>query len=152
MKKVSRDELAGAVARVLFIKIDSLLTQKLFAQLGSSPDWETVHFFTRQAVRSPEAARTLSVFFKEQLAVIDAALLPQMYLGGASPCIADIACYVALHAAFTSFDDDHKWALCNASRWFDMLQHTIDLLSPPAELILAEVPFVLDAPETTRPL
>ena len=149
-KAVGREELAGAVGKVLFLKLSAQDKQKLFEKLGDPVDWPAVAQFSRQAVRAPEAARTLSSHYARHLATLNAALEPQMYLGGAQPVIADLACYLALVAIFTAFDDMHKWALCSASRWFDHMQHRFAALLPPPELIPSgpSVPFDRDPPET----
>ena len=60
-----------------------------------------------------------------ECSVLNAALEPQMFLGGASMSVVDLVCYVALIGAFEAFSDAHKWALCNASRWFDNMQHVV---------------------------
>ena len=119
---VSRDQLAEAVAGVLFLKLSQQEKQKLFKDVGSKVDWESVKAFTKQAVCSVEAARTLSSHFVKHLSVLNAALEPQMFLGDMQLCTADLACHVALHAALSAFDDAHKWALCNVSRWFESRQ------------------------------
>ena len=70
-----------------------------------------------------------------------------MYIGGASPCVADLVCCVALRAAFEAFDDAHKWALCNVSRWFDHMQVALAALAPPAALTGEPVKFNCEVPD-----
>lgn len=107
-KRPTRDDIAQAVAKCLFIKPSQQDTTKFFENVGAAVDWEGVRHYTWQAVRSPAAAATLSSHFTAQLAVLDAMLEPQLFIGGAGPCLADLALSVALHACFTAFDDEHK--------------------------------------------
>ena len=130
---VSRADLGAAIGAVLFLKLSQQDVQRLFKEFKADA-WAEVAFFTRQALTSKIAATTLSTHFLKNVGVISAALEPQMYLGGNAPTVADVACYLALTPVFASFTDDYKWALANASRWFDMMQHSIGALAPPAEL------------------
>lgn len=144
----SRDQIAEAVAKCLFIKPSQQDKIKLLDIVGSKIDWEVVRKYTQQAVRSPAAAATLSSYYTAQLAVLDEVLEPQLFLGGSTFCFADLALYVALHACFTAFDDTHKWALNNASRWYDLLQHRVKELGPPDDLRCASlVAFDYNAPD-----
>jgi len=144
----SRDEIAEAVAKCLFLKPSQQDKSKFFEHVGPTVDWEGVRHYTRQAVRSRVSAATLSSHFTAQLAVLDAALEPQLFLGGAGLCFSDLALYIALNACFAAFDDEHKWALCNASRWYDLLQHRVKDLNPPEDLRCATlVSFAYDAPD-----
>ncbi|EOD27275.1 hypothetical protein EMIHUDRAFT_450238 [Emiliania huxleyi CCMP1516] len=148
MPAPSRDAIAVAVGKCVFLKLAPQDTQKLLAPVGAKVDWKAVRAYTAQAVRSPQAAACLSGHFTEQLAVLNAVLEPKLFLGGASPCLADLVLAVALHGCFAAFDDQHKWALCNASRWFDLLQHRAVALGMPDDLKPGPpVTFVYDAPE-----
>jgi hypothetical protein len=147
MAPPSRETLAIAIGRILFLRLSKEDAQQLFREAGAAPDWSLVAHFTRQAVRDAGAAATIATLFVNECAVLDSVLEPQMFLGGMSMCVADLACYVALIAAFSSFPDRHKWALCSVSRWFDHMQHAVDALNPPAELGTAtKVEFNLDPP------
>ena len=53
----------------------------------------------------------------------------------------------ALRAAFEAFDDAHKWALCNVSRWFDHMQVALAALAPPAALTGEPVKFNCEVPD-----
>lgn len=139
--------MAEAVAKCLFIKPSQQDKQKFFENVGAKPDWESVRHYTKQAVRSRMAAATLSSHFSAQLAVLDSVLEPQLFLGGSFPCFADLALSVALHACFGAFDDAHKWAFCNASRWYDLLQHNVREMKPPEDLQCAAfIKFNYNAP------
>jgi len=143
----SREAVTSAVAGTLFLRLSQEQKKKLFENVGEKVDWDSVKLFTRQALRSVDAARTLSAHYVQQLTVLSSALESQMYLGGSQMCIADLACYVALNAPLASFDDQHKWALCNVSRWYDLLQHEAAALEPPAELRCGLVSFDYDTPD-----
>ena len=130
----SREALTIAVGKILFLKLSKEDAQQLFKDFGAKPNWESIRHFTRQALTSEAAARLISSHFTEQAAVLHQALEPQVFLGGSAPCVADVACYIALIPAMLAFPDSHKWALCNVSRWFDHMQHTISELKPPPEL------------------
>ena len=148
----SRDQLSTSIGRLLFLRLSKEDAQKLFKPVGDKPDWATIAHFTRQALKSPEAAATLGTLFVEELKVLNVALEPQMYLVGSTLTVADIACYVALIGIMQAFTDAHRFALCNVSRWFDFMQHTVERLSPPAELGCgAKVQFSLDMPESGPP-
>ena len=134
MAPPTRDALVASVGRILFLKLSKEQAQQLLRDAGAAPDWEVVLRFTGQMLTSESAARTLSSHFAANVAVLDAALEPQVFLGGAQPCVADLACYFALIPAMVAFTDEHKWALCNASRWFDHMQHLVAGLAPPAAL------------------
>jgi aminoacyl tRNA synthase complex-interacting multifunctional protein 1 len=144
----SRDQISDAVAKCLFVKPSQQDRVKLLEIVGPKVDWEVVRKYTQAAVRSPAAAATLSSHYTAQLAVLDAVLEPQLFLGGTIFCFADLALCIALHACFAAFDDAHKWALCNASRWYDLLQHRVKELIPPEDLRCASlVAFNYTAPD-----
>eukprot|EP00310_Coccolithus_braarudii_P025847 CAMPEP_0183332306 /NCGR_PEP_ID=MMETSP0164_2-20130417/1524_1 /TAXON_ID=221442 /ORGANISM="Coccolithus pelagicus ssp braarudi, Strain PLY182g" /LENGTH=385 /DNA_ID=CAMNT_0025501009 /DNA_START=22 /DNA_END=1179 /DNA_ORIENTATION=+ len=145
--RASRDELAKAMGAVLFSKLQVTDVSKLFEAVGASADWGAVAQYTRQAIRSTHAAATLSTLYVKNLAVLDGVLEPQMFLAGDRLSTADLVCHVALSAVFASFDDEHKWALCNVSRWFDMVQHMVLELEPPSALGCDLIPFNYEAPE-----
>lgn len=130
----TRDDLAAAIGKILFLKLSKEQAQQLLKDAGATPDWEVVRNFTRHALSSVSAARSLSTHFAKEVAVLDAVLEPQVFLGGATPCVADLACYIALIPAMLAFTDEYKWALCNASRWFDHMQHLVEGLAPPSAL------------------
>jgi tRNA-binding EMAP/Myf-like protein len=143
-----RDELIAAIGKVLFLRLSKEDAQQLFREAGAKPDWKAVQTFTRQMLTSSAAAATLCSHFVAAGAVLNAYLEPEMYIGGMSPCVADIACYCALIPAMQAFDDVHKWALCNVSRWFDHMQSTVESLLPPPELGCdRKVSFNLDMPD-----
>ena len=152
----SRDAIATAIGKVIFLRLSKEDSHALFRE---KLDWAVVQQFTRQALTSTVAAASLSSHFVEHLTVLNAALEPQMYLGGANPCVADVVVLYALIPVMLAFGDEHKWALCNVSRWFDHMQHTVGSLSPPASLDFSrkasfnyEVPDALPRPASLRPL
>ena len=134
----SKDALAIAIGRILFLRLSKEDQAKLFKPAGEKPDWKDIAHYTRQVVRTSTAAATIATMYVTELSVLNAALEPQMFLGGASMCVADLACYISLIAAMSAFPDRTKWALCSVSRWFDFMQHAVDALSPPASLGTAE--------------
>ena len=144
----SREALSVSIGRVLFLRLSKEDAQQLFKDAGNAPDWKLVAHYTRQVVRSPEAAATIATHFVSELAVLNSALEPQMYLCGASMCVADLVCYVALIASMHSLPDAHRFALCSVSRWFDHMQHAVDALSPPPALGTSKkVTFNYDMPD-----
>ena len=147
MPKPSREEIGTAIGAIVFLKLSQQDRSKLFEGVTDPVDWGVISNFTRQALRAPRAAGTLSAHFVAHLQVLHAHLEPQMYIGGASPCVADLVCCVALRAAFEAFDDAHKWALCNVSRWFDHMQVALAALAPPAALTGEPVKFNCEVPD-----
>lgn len=149
---LTRDAIVAAIGKVLFLKLSKEDAQQLYKEAGAKPDWSVVARYTRQCLRSKESAASISSHFVSALSVLNEVLEPQMFLsGGASPCVADVACYVALIACMQAFSASppHTQALCNVTRWFDYLQHTIDTLHPPEALGTAcKVTFDLEMPET----
>lgn len=146
----SREALSLAIGRLLFLKLSKENTQQLFKDAGATPDWSVVAQFTKQVVRTAEAAATLGTHFVNECAVLNAALEPHMFLGGASMCVADLACYMALIAPMEAFSASHKYALCSVSRWFDHMQHAVvDGLKPPADTFgtLRKVEIDCDMPD-----
>ena len=134
---LTRDVIVAAIGKVLFLKLSKEDAQQLYKEAGTKPDWNVVARYTRQCLRSKESAASISSHFVSALSILNEVLEPQMFLsGGASPCVADIACYVALIACMQAFSASppHTQALCNVTRWFDYLQHTIDALHPPDAL------------------
>eukprot|EP00966_Prymnesium_polylepis_P274050 6331086-Prymnesium_polylepis.1 len=111
----SRAELGAAIGCVLFKKLSQQDIQRLFKEFTAA-GWAEVKFFTSQALTSEIAAKTLSTHFLKNVGVMHSALEPQMYFGGSTPTVADVACYIALIPVFASFSDEYKWALANASR------------------------------------
>ena len=146
----SRDALSTSIGKILFLKLSKEDAQQLFRDASATPDWKVIAHFTRQTVRTATAAATLATHFVAECSVLDAALEPQMFLGGASISVADIACYIALVAAFEAFPNEHKWALCSVSRWFDVMQHAVEALKPPSGIFgeLKKVVFDCDLPDT----
>ena len=142
----SREALSSAIGKVLFLKLSKEDISALLKDAGASPDWNIVSHFTRQALTSVQAARTLSTHFVREISVLNDHLEPQVFIGGAQPCVADFACCIALVPAMLSFTDEHKWALCNASRWFDHVQHILPSLSPPSTLARDTVSFNYNMP------
>ena len=125
-----RAKIGDAIGKMIYLKLSQEDRQELFKKFDvAKPDWGRVAHFTRQAITSTAAARTLSTHYVEQMAVLQPALEPHMYLGGASTCLADVVCYLALIAAMRSFDDQRKWALCTVSRWFDHMQNVVSTMS-----------------------
>ena len=99
MPKPSREEIGTAIGAIVFLKLSQQDRSKLFEGVTDPVDWGVIANFTRQALRAPRAAGTLSAHFVAHLQVLHAHLEPQMYIGGASPCVADLVCCVALRAA-----------------------------------------------------
>ncbi|KOO26067.1 aminoacyl tRNA synthase complex-interacting multifunctional protein 1 [Chrysochromulina tobinii] len=141
----TREELTIAIGKILFLKLSKEDGSALLKDMGATPDWSVIANFTRQALKSTAAARTIATHFVKEVAVLNAQLEPQVFIGGEKPSVADVACYIALVPAMAAFPDEHKWALCNASRWFDHMQHFVASLSPPKEL-QRELP-VAETPE-----
>ena len=134
---LTRDMIVVAIGKVLFLKLSKEDAQQLYKEAGVKPDWTVIGRYVRQCLRSKESAASISSHFVSTLAVLNEVLEPQMYLsGGSSPCVADLACYIALISCMQAFSASppHLQALCNVTRWFDYLQHTVDVLNPPAEL------------------
>ena len=96
MPKPSREEIGTAIGAIVFLKLSQQDRSKLFEGVTDPVDWGVISNFTRQALRAPRAAGTLSAHFVAHLQVLHAHLEPQMYIGGASPCVADLVCCVAL--------------------------------------------------------
>ena len=61
-----------------------LCVRRPLRDAGPSPDWKLVSHYTRQAVRDAGTAATIATLFVKECAVLNAALEPQMFLGGAS--------------------------------------------------------------------
>ena len=100
---MSREVVGDAIGRLIFLKLSQEQRKELFQKVpASGPNWGVISRFTQQALRSPAAARTLSTHFVEHMAVLHKALEPQVFLGGASMCTADVVCYVALVSAMQS--------------------------------------------------
>ena len=100
-----RTKAGDAIGKLIFLKLSQEDRQELFKKFDAAkPDWARVGHFTRQAITNTGAARTLSTHYVEHMAVLQRALEPHMYLGGASMCLADVVCYLALAAAMRSFD------------------------------------------------
>ena len=142
----SREELSIAIGKILFLKLSKEDGSSLLKDMGATPDWSVIANFTRQALKSTAAARTIATHFVKEVEVLNAQLEPQVFIGGEKPSVADVACYIALVPAMAAFPDEHKWALCNASRWFDHMQHFVASLSPPRELQRELVSFNYNVP------
>jgi methionine--tRNA ligase beta chain len=145
-KMPTREELTIAIGKILFLKLSKEDGSALLKDMGATPDWSVIANFTRQALKSTAAARTIATHFVKEVAVLNAQLEPQVFIGGEKPSVADVACYIALVPAMAAFPDEHKWALCNASRWFDHMQHFVASLSPPKELQRELVSFNYNVP------
>ena len=98
MPKPSREEIGTAIGAIVFLKLSQQDRSKLFEGVTDPVDWGVISNFTRQALRAPRAAGTLSAHFVAHLQVLHAHLEPQMYIGGASPCVADLVLRAALRA------------------------------------------------------
>mmetsp|Transcript_36681 Transcript_36681/g.96853 ORF Transcript_36681/g.96853 Transcript_36681/m.96853 type:complete len:274 (-) Transcript_36681:434-1255(-) len=142
----SRDRLGEAIGKIIFLKLSKEDISVLLKDAGASPDWKTVSHYTRQALTSVDAARSIATLFVHEVTVINELLEPQVFIGGMQPCMADLVCCIALGPVMLAFPDDHKWALCNTSRWFDHMQHLLISLSPPSTLTREVVPFNYNTP------
>ena len=147
----SRDQLSTAIGKIIMLKLSKEDTNALLKDVSTAddmlkPDWDVISHFTRQALTSVEAARTLSTHFVREAKVLHEYLESQVFIGGKHPVVADIVCCIALVPAMAAFPDEHKWALCNASRWFDHVQHLVASLKPPSKLTRELVSFTYNMP------
>ena len=82
----SRDALSASIGKILFLRLSKEDVQKLLTGAGEKPDWAAIKNFTRQTIKQPDAAATLSTMFVTELAVLNATLEPQMFLAGLTTC------------------------------------------------------------------
>lgn len=138
----------NALPKLLFKKLSTEEHQALSKPLNIQNAEQMLAPFTTHVVTTERAAATLSTHFTSALAALLPYLEKNLFLGGDRPCLADAACYVACHAIFAAYDDQHKWALASASRWYDLLQHRFASIEPPPKWLWPTlVSFNLDPPD-----
>ncbi|KAJ2610279.1 G4 quadruplex nucleic acid binding protein [Coemansia sp. RSA 1365] len=118
--QLSRLELGGtsvegtnAVAQTLAAKYDSALAGSSEADRADISQWMTMSARHGQAERQA---------FSQ---LIDNHLAQRTFLVGDRLSLADLVAFGNVHTFMGSLSSQKRFALCNFSRWFDLVQHTL---------------------------
>ncbi|KAJ2082965.1 G4 quadruplex nucleic acid binding protein [Coemansia sp. RSA 988] len=103
----------NAVAQTLAAKYDSALAGSSDADRADISQWMTM-----SARHGPVERQAFSQ-------LIDSHLAQRTFLVGDRLSLADLVAFGNVHAFMGSLSSQKRFALCNFSRWFDLVQHTL---------------------------